>query len=122
MKAVRLHEFNQMPVVEDVPELAGRQPHVQRHQHGPRERHAVMRLEHHVRVRGQHRDAPAFLDPEPLERAREPGRAPAKVGVGQLELPVNRGQSLTMDERRSGQEGGRRQGCKRELLAHGAPR
>ena len=59
-------------VVEDVRDLLGHQPRVDRDEHGAGSRHAEVRLEQLVNVRGEERDAVAVRDPALLERDREP--------------------------------------------------
>ena len=59
-------------VLEDVGDLLRHEPGVDRDEHGPGARHAEVRFEQLVDVRGEKRDPVAVRDPALLERHREP--------------------------------------------------
>ncbi len=64
--------------------ISGRgQARVDGDQHAARERHGVVRLEHRRRVRREHGDAIAVLQPAVAQRVREPVAALLERAVGE---------------------------------------
>ena len=69
-------------VLEDVADLRGAQPHVDRHEHAAGRRHRVVELEQLGHVRAQRGHAIVALQPARAQRRGEPVHALAQLGVG----------------------------------------
>ena len=96
-------------VLEDVGDLLGHEPGVDRDEHGAGARHAEVRLEQLVDVRGEERDPVAVRDPALLERDREPPHPLAHLRPREPTLAVDDGRPAGEGERSPLEEGERRQ-------------
>ena len=87
-------------VAEDVRQLIARQPDVERNEHRPGQRHAVVQLQHDVAVHAQRGDPAARRHAEPQQGAREAVRAVRELGVGEAPFPVDDRGPVPEDPRR----------------------
>ncbi len=76
-------------VLDNVRELLWGQPGVQGAEHRARERHAIVRLEHQVRVAGEHRHAIACRQPQLAQSTRHPLRPGPELAVGKAAFAIN---------------------------------
>jgi hypothetical protein len=84
-------------MLEDVADLLGVEPRVDRDQHRAGERDAEVGLEEGGHVRREERDAIAVADSRLAERGREPARAKADLAVGDGPGAVDGAEALLVD-------------------------
>jgi hypothetical protein len=108
-------------MLEDLRDLVGEQPRVDRDQDGARRGDAEVRLEQLGRVERQEGDAIARLDSRVLKRHREPPRPLAQLGPRELPILVDDGDRVREHGRRPLQEGKRGQRRQVHLLSDAVP-
>ncbi len=97
-------------VGEDVVELRNRQAGVQRHQHRPGQRYAVMGLEQQAVVEGQDGDPVSRLHAQGVQQAGVPVNTFVELPVGPLAIAVDDGPAVGEQHGAALQEAERRQG------------
>ena len=105
-------------VLEDVGDLVGHEPRVDRDEHGAGAWHAEVRLEQLVDVRREERDPVAARDPALLERDGEPPHPLAHFRPGEAALAVDDGGPAGEDECGPLEECERRQPRVRDVVDH----
>ena len=109
-------------MAQDVRDIRGRDPRVERDEHRARERHGVVRGEQHVRIAREHRHAVARGDVHRLQGTGHTQAALVKRSVGEARVAVDDADAVAEDVGRAAQERGRRQRCVVELRWHaGSP-
>jgi hypothetical protein len=76
-------------VLDNVRELLRGQPGVEGAEHSARERHTVVRLEHQVRIAGEHRHAIACREPQLAQSTSHPLRPGPKLAVGKAAFAID---------------------------------
>ena len=113
--ADRLGEFTvgeqhlRLAMLQAIGQRAGVEPGIQRVQHGPRHRHAEMRLVHFRRVGGHHRHRLAALDARTDERRGKAAAAGVCLAPGVAARTVHHRRPVREDQRGAGDEAQRRQ-------------
>ena len=96
-------------VVEDVDEVVGREPRVDRDENGADLRHRVEGLEVRVRVAGDRGDPVSPAHAEPLQRRRPAVAAVEEGGIAQAEAAVDDGLPIAVQAARAASELHRRE-------------
>ena len=99
VELVVVQQQRRAAVAQDVIDLVGREPGVERAQHAARQRDGIRRLEHHRRVGREHGDPLARAHPHRLQRGGEPAHALDEHGVGAARGAVDHGDLVGIDER-----------------------
>jgi hypothetical protein len=107
-------------VPEDVVDLLGMQPGVDRDEHAACPGQAKVRLEKLGHIRRQEGDALAMPQPPLLERKREAPRALSRLRPCEATLTVDNRHTIAVDIRRPFEERDRRQLRDVDLIAHAA--
>jgi hypothetical protein len=109
-RELRVDEEEPRPrVTEDVGDLAGVEPRVDRDQHTAREPHPEVGLEQRRHVGREERDPIAGAEPRRAQRRREPAHALAQLRVGEPAPPVDGRDPGAVDARRTLDQEQRRQ-------------
>jgi len=112
------HERARTAVAQDVGDLVGGQPGVDRHQHSARRGHAVVRLEQLGRVRRQEGDPVASLDPALLKSDGKTPGALAQLAPGQATVAVDDGHTCRKGSRTALEKRNRRESGQMDALRH----
>ena len=91
-------------MVEDVGDFRRRQPGIDGHQNGARQRHAEVRLQHRRNVGTQKADAVPLHHPDAVQSGRQPVHPVLQLPVSEARIVVDNRSFVGIDVRSAGEE------------------